>query len=367
VVRLPPDDIDGIDAMGRAVVAGDVSHDLFTPLAHRISEALDIAECAIYTVQPRERTVRAVAVWSRESCCADTERLGVMESLADRWDFATVLAQGAIVELYADSEVLDEGERARMRRAGQRTTLTAPLTAGGDVIGLVNAIEKRGQRRFTAAERALFDAYCQAAAMAIHADALNRLLEERNAELGLRLLERDRMAEELRALSLRDEMTGLFNRRGFFTLGNQQFKLARRIGHRCTVAFVDVDGMKGLNDSYGHAAGDQALRTAAQLLRETFREADIVARLGGDEFVVLMVESEVPHAAAEAAETRLAAAVAAWRRSTVAAWSKLYDLSVGVAECPRVEACDLEELIDRADTAMYSQKRDRRALRRHAG
>ena len=364
MVRLPPDDIDGIDALGRAVVAGDARHDLFTPLARRIADALDVAECAIYTVQPRERTVRAVAVWSRELRGSHVHRLGVIESLAERWDFAAVLAQGAMVELYADSDVLDESELARMRRSGERATLTAPLAVEGDVIGVVNVVEKREQRRFSNGERALFDAYCVAAAMAIHADALNRRLEERNGELALRLLERDRLAEELQALSLRDDMTGLFNRRGFFTLASQQFKLARRIGHRCTVAFVDVDGMKRLNDSWGHAAGDEALRVAAGLLRDTFRDADIVARLGGDEFVVLMVEGQ--EASVRAAGERLAESVAVWRAAATAAWRDRFDLSVGVAECPNVETCDLDELVDRADAAMYTQKRSRRALRRRA-
>jgi GGDEF domain-containing protein len=284
MVRLPPDDIDGVDALGRAVVAGDVVHDLFAPLAHRIAEGLDVAECTIYTVQPRDRTVRAVAMWSRERRGSDLARVGIIESLSERWDFAAVLAQGAMVELYEDSEVLDESERARMQRLGEQATLAAPLAFKGDVIGLVNVVEKRSHRRFTHGERALFDAYCQAAAMAIHADALNRRLEERNGQLALRLQERDRLARELQALSLRDDMTGLFNRRGFFTLANQQFKLARRIGHRCTLAFVDIDGMKELNDNWGHAAGDEALRVAAHLLRESYREADIVARIGGDEF-----------------------------------------------------------------------------------
>ena len=364
MVRLPPDDIDGIDALGRAVIEGDAAHDLFTPLAQRITGALDVAECSIYTVQARDRTVRPVAVWSRELHGADLPRLGLIESLTERWDFAAVLAQGAMVELYADSDVLDEGERARMQRCGERATLTAPLAVHGAVIGLVNAVEKRGQRRFTAAERGLFDAYCQAAAMAIHADALNRKLEERNGELALRLGERDRLTQELQALSLRDDLTGLLNRRGFFTLAGQQFKLARRIGHRCLVAFVDVDGMKELNDSWGHAAGDEALRLAARLLRDTYREADIVARLGGDEFVILMVEGD--EARALAAEERLAVAVQAWRTAAAAAWGPLFDLSVGVAECPNIETCDLDDLVGRADAAMYAQKRARQALRRRA-
>ena len=365
MARLPADDIDVVDALGRAAVEGGAPHDLFLPLARSIADALRVTECAIYTLQPGADAVRTVAIWSRERRRSDAARLGVVESLTVRRDFAAVLSQGATAELHADSDVLDEGQRMRMQRLGEQATLTAPLAVEGAVIGLVRAVEKRDRRRFSPEERALFEAYCQAAAMAIHADALGRRLEERNGLLALRLRERDRLARELQDLSLRDEVTGLFNRRGFFTLAAQQFKLARRIGHRCTAAFVDVDGMKELNDTWGHAAGDEALRVAACLLRDTFREADIVARIGGDEFVVLMTDSGDPQA--QAAARRLAASVAAWRDGARYDWSGAFDLSIGTAACADVSACDLDELIDRADAAMYTQKRSRQATRRRAG
>jgi len=359
------DDSDEVAPPARAVVATRVRRGRFAPLARRIAEALDVSGCSIYAYQPRDGTVRAVAVWSRDAREDDDTRIGAVESLTDRWDFAAVLAQEAIVELHADSDVLDDAERDRMRRRGERATLTAPLAFEGEVIGLVSAVEERGRRRFTADERALFDANCQAAAMAIHADTLNRRLEDRNRQLALRLQERDRLARELQALSLHDDMTGLFNRRGFFTLAEQQFKLARRIGHRCTVAFVDVDGMKLLNDTWGHAAGDEALRLTAKLLEQTYRDADIIARLGGDEFVVLMVEGD--DAPATAGADRLADAVASWKATAGREWSGAYSLSIGVADCPSVDSCDLDELIARADAAMYADKRSRRATRRRAG
>jgi diguanylate cyclase (GGDEF)-like protein len=365
MVRLPPDDSAEAGGPGRTAFDGGAP-DLFTPLARRIADALRVTECAIFTLQPDAQAVRAVAVWSRERRRTDAVRVGVVESLAERWDFAAALTQRAPAELYVDSDALDDGQRARMRCQGEVATLTAPLALDDDVIGLVSAVEKRDLlRRFTPLERDLFEAYCQAAAMAIHADALNRRLQERNGQLALRLRERDRLTRELQTLSLRDEMTGLLNRRGFFTLAKQQFKLARRIGHRCTVAFVDVDGMKELNDTWGHAAGDEALRVAACLLRDTFREADVVARIGGDEFVVLLMESS--DAQAHAAARRLAAAVAAWRGGARREWSGAFDLSVGLAGCRDASACDLDELIDRADAAMYAEKRSRQAIRRRAG
>ncbi len=118
-------------------------------------------------------------------------------------------------------------------------------------------------------------------------------MENVGAILG-RVFERERSrraleayAEEVRALSLIDELTGLYNRRGFFTLAEQQIRLGQRARMRHHLFFADLDGMKVINDRHGHAQGDEALRDTARLLRKVFRESDIVARLGGDEFAAL--------------------------------------------------------------------------------
>ena len=260
--HLGPDEIDRIDELGRAVVAGDTDDDLFGPLVHEIAAALDVSECSIYTYQPIDQTVRAVAIWRRDPEVSEAAP-GVVQSLRSRWDFAAVLAQNTTAETRADGEALLPSDRQRMAAAGELAALTAPLAVGDEVVGLIHAVERRRPRRFTAAERALFDAFGEAAAMAIHADALNRRLEVQNAQLELRLRERDRLTDELKDLSLRDEMTGLLNRRGFFTVAAQQFKLARRIGHRCMVAFVDVDGMKKLNDTWDTAPAIRRSRSPA--------------------------------------------------------------------------------------------------------
>ena len=105
-------------------------------------------------------------------------------------------------------------------------------------------------------------------------------------------VERKRAEEAIRALSLEDELTGLANRRGFFTLAEQQLKVARRTKTGLFLLFADVDGLKATNDRFGHAEGDRLIRDAAHILRATFRDSDIVARIGGDEFVVLMIQTD---------------------------------------------------------------------------
>jgi two-component system, cell cycle response regulator len=101
--------------------------------------------------------------------------------------------------------------------------------------------------------------------------------------------ERHRLLAALQSLALTDTLTGLYNRRGFVTIAEEQLKLARRSGYELALAFVDLDGMKRINDELGHEFGDRALVTTAQILRQTFRGSDVIARLGGDEFIVLAI------------------------------------------------------------------------------
>jgi diguanylate cyclase (GGDEF)-like protein len=162
----------------------------------------------------------------------------------------------------------------------------------------------------------------------------------------LRQVERD-----LSQLALRDDLTGLANRRAFVTVGEQLLRVAERAQETVLLVFADLDGMKSINDRHGHAAGDEALRQAAQLLRETFRKADLVARIGGDEFCVLLA-GHAPEA--KVGIDRLRDAVAAQPPG-----SPPVALSLGVAEgSPGIT---IEDLIRRADAAMYADK----ALRSH--
>jgi diguanylate cyclase (GGDEF)-like protein len=157
-----------------------------------------------------------------------------------------------------------------------------------------------------------------------------------------------RTEEELSRLALVDDLTGLANRRAFVTVGEQLLRVADRAGETVLVVYADLDGMKAINDRHGHAAGDEALRQAARLLRETFREADLVARIGGDEFCVLL-PGHASEAKASIDRLRDAAAGSAGFPPVA--------LSLGVAE--GTPGCTIEDLIRRADAAMYTDKADR--------
>jgi diguanylate cyclase (GGDEF)-like protein len=98
--------------------------------------------------------------------------------------------------------------------------------------------------------------------------------------------ERERLMADLQLLSIKDELTGLYNRRGIFSMVTQHYLIAKRLQKTLMLVFIDLDGLKRINDLYGHQEGDNALIDTANVLKNTFRETDIIARIGGDEFVV---------------------------------------------------------------------------------
>ena len=169
-----------------------------------------------------------------------------------------------------------------------------------------------------------------------------------------------RQADELRALSLVDELTGLYNRRGFLTLATQQLKLLDRTLRPALVVFVDLDGMKRINDELGHEFGDQALIETGSILRHSFRSSDVIARLGGDEFVALAIDA--PNDTGAAIETRLYQALA----ENNARPGRTFQLqfSIGVAPYDPSRAEMIEEVLARADSLMYEHKRARKAQRK---
>jgi len=105
-------------------------------------------------------------------------------------------------------------------------------------------------------------------------------------------IERNRTQAELRSLSLVDDLTGLYNRRGFLTFAEQYLKLAQRKSKGLVMLYADLDHFKQINDTFGHHEGDLALIRTAKILRETFRKSDIVGRVGGDEFPVIAMDAD---------------------------------------------------------------------------
>ena len=187
---------------------------------------------------------------------------------------------------------------------------------------------------------------------------MNELVElrQRVAELETSEAERRRVEKALRALLLVDDLTGLYNRRGFLTLSQQQLKTADRMKIRMALLFADFDHLKRINDTLGHPEGDLALIEIADVLKETFRESDIIARIGGDEFVVLAIETD--GAGPEFLATRLQESLEA--RNARGDRRYRLSLSAGTACYDPEHPCSIDELLSRADRLMYKQKQGNR-------
>lgn len=180
-----------------------------------------------------------------------------------------------------------------------------------------------------------------------------------NARLMAENLERQRAEQEVRRLSLTDELTGLWNRRGFLVLAEQALRSARRANQGSALFYMDLDGLKRVNDANGHEAGDAMLRDVALVLTTTFRASDIVSRLGGDEFVVLAANT----AQGGRILDRLQQALDQLNQGRPL--MRQLSLSVGQVDCAPAEDKTLTQLLAEADALMYAQKQ-RRRLRGHA-
>lgn len=168
-------------------------------------------------------------------------------------------------------------------------------------------------------------------------------------------------ARALRDLSLTDELTGLYNRRGFLAAAERCVKSARREEQNLLLLFADMDGLKRINDTHGHDEGSRAISAAGEVLRRTFRDSDILARLGGDEFVALVADP-----AAKGPEFFMERLREGLRRhNELSAAPYAVSLSVGAARLDG--ALTVEEAIAQADELMYQNKRRKGAGRTTAG
>src|SRR5258708_17468815 len=176
------------------------------------------------------------------------------------------------------------------------------------------------------------------------ADTIARTILYTHGRLGLQ--------RTLLQMALRDDLTDLHNRRGFIALATQQLTWARDSGQHMVMFFADLDGLKWINDHYGHGEGDRAIALAAACIKETFRRFDVTARLSGDEFVALIMEE--PGRSAETICRRLQMNLA---DCTGAESPYKLSMSIGVAHFDPDRPVTLQELMKQADAELYEHKR----------
>ena len=180
------------------------------------------------------------------------------------------------------------------------------------------------------------------------------IYELRNEELAREIEERKRMEQALQELASTDPLTGLYNRRHFFSVAGTLLEHAQRFQHPLSILVIDLDHLKPINDAHGHATGEEAIKSLAANIRHSIRSVDVAARFGGDEFVVLLPETASAQAAQVAERLRLLVA----ENPLAVGGSNLHlTLSIGVASTfAQTEISTIETLLEQADRALYAAK-----------
>ena len=170
------------------------------------------------------------------------------------------------------------------------------------------------------------------------------------------ITDRKKLEDALKTLSIKDDLTGLYNRRGFFALAEQGLKTAQRNGTEVLLIYGDLDNLKGINDTLGHQEGDQVLIDLSNILKETFRESDILARIGGDEFVMLAMNCN--EFSAEKLIIRFEKALNDHESQRKRPYP--LSMSLGIAYFNPQNPCSIEALLTQADKVMYENKQKRK-------
>ncbi len=173
------------------------------------------------------------------------------------------------------------------------------------------------------------------------------------------MTEATRLRKELEQMSLEDDLTGLYNRRGFNLLADRMVRQSKRFNMQLFVLFADLDGLKHINDTLGHPEGDLAISTVASIMKKTFRETDILARMGGDEFAIMGMINElfVPDKLIK----RFNQLVEEWNEKEKRQFK--LSVSMGIETIDPSAAEPIETLLKRADEKMYANKLARKANR----
>jgi diguanylate cyclase (GGDEF)-like protein len=183
-------------------------------------------------------------------------------------------------------------------------------------------------------------------------------LEATNSRLQQEINQHKVSVAEVRRISHTDELTGLNNRRGFFILAEQKLQITYCTHTPIHLFFIDLDGLKRINDEFGHDMGDVAIIGAANILKKTFRQSDIVARLGGDEFLVLIQGNQLD---SDILLERLHKAIEEFNQNQNQPFE--ISMSIGIQAHDPTQPVSLDDLITLADIKMYQNKRIKKANR----
>ena len=224
-------------------------------------------------------------------------------------------------------------QRARYKT---KSLMSIPLKVHHRKIGVLNVADKIGEDSFNEKDLKLFESIAGHAAVALERTGFYR------------------MSEDLRKISLTDSLTELYNRRFFQDRMNEEIERARRHSHPVSLIMLDIDDFKNYNDTYGHLAGDEALRLTASIIKNSVRNIDLVVRYGGEEFAVILPLTETIAARDIAERIRTGVSGRFFPDDSMRTSVRL-TVSLGIASFP-IHAGNMIELVGNADKALYLAK-----------
>jgi len=184
---------------------------------------------------------------------------------------------------------------------------------------------------------------------------LKNILEEVSNNYDYFIAQQDQLLKKTFELSIKDPLTGLYNRHYLKDYANQIFKKIKRLKTNLTLIFIDLDNFKQINDKFGHETGDEVLKKISEIFTEIFRQYDIIVRYGGDEFIVLIEDLNNKDGIKDLLDKMVKRIEENLKKYNISA-------SYGIAIAPQ-EADSFEKLLNLADERMYKQKITRKKMR----
>lgn len=324
-----------------------------------------ILNLLISDVYNRESTLHAIVPHMKamgiKSCYIYLFENAVTHGITDPWKFPNKIRLAM-----SYSEHSNTLETADTKLVNTKSILNRKLFSGKQSTLVVSPLfYMNEQLGFIISEMSLLDVYLFESlaveiSCALKLTYLVKTRQEVEEKLRNALLELEEYNKKLNDISQTDELTGLLNRRGFLNRSRHDLDIARKIGKNGLLFFADLDGLKKINDSFGHKEGDEAIKAVAKILKKTFRDSDILARIGGDEFTVFAINTSMNMVASF--QKRISLYLEEYNNTS----GKPYKLSfsIGAVSFSARGSENIESLLNQADILLYNQKHQKKRAKK---